>query len=285
MENDYSSSSVSSSCVISNLRQETLQLEIIDKNNCSRACGKFSAERGEQTSNRRHSFGNILLILIPIGAFCVPSAFIIASYIYANHEKTLLLPHTRTVPFISDIGNTSPQSGLFSFGLFLSSLFTLALVIVRFFQVRIFVTEVSFCANFFGLLLGISIVIGKTFVASFRLSEHYVPHFVGAGIYVLSSVAYVCMQLFVPLKNGGKFSRRLLLGLRALLLTGVICGTLLFGVFILPPLLKFNGAGYSVAQTGEWCFAVCKLLFMLTFVVEFWHFEPKFDLVNVNCQH
>ncbi len=234
----------------------------------------------ERKMEKSHNLGNKLLLLLPIGAFLTPALFVVAAYLYAEYRGTLVLPKSRKVPFISDIGDSTPQNSIFVFGLVLSSYFTLAVVIVRFFQTKYFIPKIGSCINSLGLILGILIVLGKLSVASFQLSEHFVCHFVGAGIYVACSVSYVILQFAVFLKDEtlAETHRRVLAFMRGFLLIGIISGMVVFGVFLLPSLVKYNQRNYSVAQSGEWCFAACKLLFMLTFVVEFRNLRPEFQL-------
>ena len=231
-------------------------------------------------------FGNKILLSLPIGAVIIPAMFVIGAYFYASKKDTLKLPASRAVPYISDIGDLKPQSGLFTFGLTLSSYFTFGVVLTRFFQVRILANTVRRWINYLALYLGILIVVGKVMVASFQISGHLIAHFLGAALYVVSTVLFISVQTFISFKEKpivGKH-RKAFLVTRCLLSATSIAGTIIFGVFLLPPFVKYNRGKFFVAQMGEWCFAVCKLLFMLTFMVDFWHLEPRFELLKLDTQ-
>ena len=228
-------------------------------------------------SRSRHSIGNIILITLPICLVFIPTVFTSTAYVYAHVGGTLRLPKNRTVPFISDIGESQPQSNLFAFGLNIGAFCTAAVVVIRYFHVKCTVADVSPRINCTGLITGLLIAIGQVAVASFQLSGMSTAHYVGALVYSLSAVIFAFIQTHISYKENnlcGKY-RGVFLGLRGLLSAGIFIGFLVFGIFCVPPLVKYNKGGFSVSQSGEWCFAGFKMLFMLTFIVDFWSLRPE----------
>eukprot|EP00794_Sanderia_malayensis_P017788 gene17786-19565_t len=228
------------------------------------------------------SFGNKLLISLPILNVLIPLVFIIASYIYAEQTHKSFLPHGNTVPFISDIGDKRPQSSLFTFGLTLGSFATLGVIITRYCQVKHFSLQFDNKANKCALFVGLLFLLGKLVVVSFQLSSEKAVHFIGAGIYVIFATVYSIIQTAISCKNRRLYGayEKYILATRILLLAAMIIGTFLFGVFLAPSLTKYNRKGYSVSQSGEWLFACGKMFYLLTFVVDFWPMHPKLLLIK-----
>ena len=273
-------------------RETRKSLVIANKNDIELSFGRlengYRSSEGQSNGNRnchgdskpKHTIGNIIIITLPIFLVVIPTVLSAVAYIMARHRDTLKLPKSRDVPYISDIGDSQPQSSLFTLGLSLSSFCTFAVISLRYFQVKTHFEDVKPWVNRFGLLAGMLITIGKIMVASFQLTCLQVPHYAGAFVYSLSAVFYTVIQTYISHKDSNMRGKRRVLFLifRGLLSAGTILGFLVFGIFLLPWLVKFNRPGYSMAQAGEWCFAACKMLFMLTFVVDFWKLQPRFTL-------
>ncbi len=228
------------------------------------------------------SFGNKFLVSLPILNITIPLVFLIASYVYATQKHASFLPPGNTVPFISDIGDNTPQSSLFTFGMALASYATLGVVITRYWQVKHFLVKCDNKTNKAALATGLVFILGKLIVVSFQLSSERAVHFVGAGLYVIFATAYAVIQTVISYRNKslyGKYEKHIILT-RIALVAGMIIGTILFGIFLIPGLTKYNRKGYSVAQSGEWLFACAKTIYMLTFVVDFWPLHPKILLIK-----
>lgn len=230
----------------------------------------------EETS--RHGIGNRILLALPVCLVIIPALFISIAFTLAHVKGTMKLPPTRTTPYISDLGADEPQGSFFTLGLTIGAFFTAAVVIVRYVQVKSTVENIGLWINLVGLVFGILIVVGQVMVASFRLAPLTSVHYFGAVLYAVSGVIYAPIQTYISHKEKHYFGRRyrdIFLCLRVLLSAGVSLGFVIFGLFLIPPLVQYNRPGYSVAQAGEWSFAVFKMLFMLTFIVDFWKLQPN----------
>ena len=233
--------------------------------------------KANASSSSRHGAGNIILLAFPICLVFIPTTFVSIAYIYAHVKGTLKLPENRDVPFISDIGEGLPQSNLFSFGLAIGAFCTAAMVVVRYLQVRYFVDNISPRVNHIGLISGLFIAIGQAAVASFQLSGLTTAHYLGALIYSFSAVVFAPIQTYISFKEKtlcGVY-REIFLYLRGFLSAGIFLAFLIFGMFFVPPLAQYNERGFPVSQSGEWCFAGFKMIFMLTFIVDFWRLQPR----------
>ncbi|XP_065051987.1 uncharacterized protein LOC135681434 [Rhopilema esculentum] len=238
-----------------------------------------------KTNNRR--CGNKLLVSLPILNVALSLIFVVASYAYAYSKKGLsFLDSNHDVAFISDLGNKTPESSLFTFGMILSSCCSFGVVLVRYFQVKHSYVRLDNRFNKATLAAGSLFVFGKVMVSSFQNSSVKAVHFAGAGIYIIFACIYAAMQTLITLKNKvmyGKVKHLLCLS-RPFLTAGMIVGTLILLIFLHPDLLKYNEKGKSVGQGGEWFFACCKMLFMLTFVADFWYLHPRLLLNKPNEQ-
>ena len=238
-----------------------------------------------KTNNRR--CGNKLLVSLPILTVVLSLTFVVASYFYAYNRKGLSFFESKhDVAFISDIGNKTPESSLFTFGMILSSFCSLGVVLVRYFQVKHSYVRLDNRFNNATLAAGLLFVFGKVLVSSFQYSSVKAVHFTGAGIYIIFACVYAAMQTLITLKNKlmyGKVKHLLCLS-RPFLTAGMVVGTLIFMIFLHPDLIKYNEKGKSVGQGAEWLFACCKMLFMLTFVADFWYLHPRLLLNKPNEQ-
>ena len=242
-----------------------------DLNSTKGPC-KFCAEATGNSSG--HS---IILISLPVCLVFIPTIFVSVAYIYAHAKEKMKLPKDRRVPYISDIGEGQPQSNLFTFGLTIGAFCTAAMVIVRYFQVKCSVDDMNPRINYVGLISGLLVAVGQVAVASFQLSGILSVHYFGAVIYSLSAVVFAPVQTYISSKEKTlcKKYRMVFLYLRGLLSVGVLLGFLIFGIFMLPPLVELNKLDFPISQSGEWCFVGCSMLYMLTFIVDFWRLQPK----------
>ena len=236
---------------------------------------------------RGSSFGNKLLISLPILNLLIPLVFMIAAYFYVHGRiGNAFLQKDQDTAFVSDIGDKTPQSSIFSFGVILGSFTSLCIVVVRYFQVKHFYVKHDGRINDAGLCIGVIFILGKVLVSSFQLSSQRDVHFVGAGVYVFFACIYAIIQTIISCKNGSLYAKfkNVIVYSRIFLTAGMIIGTLIFLIFLLPDLLKYNKKGYSVGQGGEWFFLCCKMVYMLTFVVDFWPLHPRLLLIKPNKQ-
>jgi len=242
-----------------------------DLNSTKGPCEFCAASTGNSSGH------SIILISVPICLVFIPTIFVSVAYIYAYAREKMKLPEDRRVPYISDIGEGQPQSNLFTFGLTIGAFCTAAMVIVRYFQVKCSVDGINPRINYVGLVSGLLVALGQVAVASFQLSGILSVHYFGAVMYSLSAVVFVPVQTYISTKekNLCKKYRMVFLYLRGLLSAGVLIGFLLFAVFMLPPLVRFNKLDFHISQSGEWCFVGCNMLYLLTFIVDFWRLQPK----------
>ena len=231
------------------------------------------------------SLGNKLLIAMPILHVIITLSFVIGSYFYADDKYgSSFMEKGHDVPFISELGDKQPQSSLFTFGMVVTAFISLSIVITRYFQVKHFFVKYDGRLNIASLIVGVGFVFGKILCSCFQAASQREVHFVGAGIYVILACVYAGIQTFITFKNRMLFGRKetIIIALRMFFTLGMTIGTVLFLIFLHPDLVKYNKSGKSVSQGAEWFFAVCKMLFMLTFVSDFWYLHPRWLLIKPN---
>lgn len=181
------------------------------------------------------------------------------------------------LPFISDMGDSPPESSVFTLGLSISCFFTLMVIIVRYNQVKCIYYN-GWKANDTSIYFGVIFVLGKLIIASFQLSSNKLVHYLGAALYFIGTTVYVALQVYITHKNIKKTSRAVLY-IRAVTFVGMFFSAILFAVFFGVPSLKvYNRYGANVAQGAEWSFAVLKMAFMLTFLYDFWNVDVSFNI-------
>ena len=243
---------------------------------------QISFSRQDCTSQRNesasadHSFGNKLLICLPLGALIIPAFFILLAYFLGNTLNTMKLPAYHDVPYLSDVGNHTPQSSIFAFGLTLSSFFSVGVIMVRYHQVKSLFLKNDKRTNQIGFVFGILFVIGKLIAASFQFSSVAIVHFVGAGIFIIFATLWAGIQSLISYKNRQSYYGNIVAMSRVVLSIGMFITAVILGTFLSPDLHKYNRAGYSTAQGSEWAWATFKGLFMLTFVEDFWRLQPVY---------
>ena len=243
-------------------------------------------EEREATLKTRFKTGNLLLLALPICAATIPVVFILATFIHADQNSSLLLLNRTSTPYISDIGNFKPHSSVFTLGLVLGAFFMLGVVIVRFYQVRYFfrLSLKTRRSNFAGLVAGVCATFGMICVSAFQLSSHHSVHFISASIYFLSFSCYAVLQTWITSKQmrlDKSKCRTAIFCIRLAFTIGTSVNFLLFGIFLLPELSRFNRTGYSVAQIGEWISVSCIVGFLLTFVYDFWSIRPQVSVQDI----
>lgn len=228
----------------------------------------------ESSLKWRWKSGNLLIISLPLGAGIVPVTFMIGAYFHAKDSDMLKLKNNTDVPYISDIGNYKPHSSVFTFGLMMSAMFAMWLIIVRFLQVKVLYNNTKSKANLCSFFVGMLSILGEIMVGSFQLSSQLVMHNVGAFAHFVSFMIFMCIQTFITHRNIDNTGKRnydiYLVILRGLLSGGVFLCLVIFGIFFaVPSLFAYNRTGYSVAQSAEWAMLSCTVTFLLTFVYDF----------------
>ena len=227
----------------------------------------------DSSLKNRWKSGNILIILLPLGSGLLPAAFLIGAYFHADNFDLLRLKNNTDVPYISDVGNYTPHSSVFTFGLSMSALFGMWLITVRYLQVKCLYHNTGSKANFCSLIAGYLGILGELIVGSFQLSSHFTLHYLGAFLHFVAIMIFMGLQTFITHRNINNEGKRkyavALVIVRGLLSSGLLMCLVVFGVFLLPSLSKYNRKGYSVAQGAEWAMLVSVVLFMLTFLYEF----------------
>ena len=222
---------------------------------------------------RRWRKGNILIIMLPIFAGVMPAIFMLGAFLHADDNNSLKLKNNTKVPYISDIGNHKPHSSVFTFGLCLSAVFGLGLIIVRYLQVKKY-KKCGSKSNYCSLIFGIIAIIGEIMVASFQLSSQKVVHYFAAFLHFFFIMCYMCMQTWITHRNlppdeQEKQKTKIVIILRAFLSLAVLMSIVLFGVFLLPSLEHYNRNSAAVAQGAEWAMLSFVILFLLTFLYDF----------------
>ncbi|XP_065679001.1 uncharacterized protein LOC105846697 [Hydra vulgaris] len=172
------------------------------------------------------------------------------------------------LPFISEIGNNKPQSSILTFGLSLSAILTFAVILIRFLQVKHFFITRQF-ENISSFVAGALLVFGNFLVISFQLSSHTVIHYFGATLYFLGTFFYCILQTKISYHN----AKRYLFLTRLCISISMFLFGFLFALFLLPSMKVLNEK-HRVAEAAEWCFLAVNMIFILTFVVDFWNIIP-----------
>ena len=244
-----------------------------------------------QQKKRTWRNGNFLIIMVPLGASILPAVFLLGAYSHADAYDLLRLKNDTDVPYISDIGNYKPHSSVFTFGLSLGAMFGFWLILVRHIQVEKVYENTGSKANLAASICGSFGILGELIVGSFQLSSHFTIHYLGAFMHFVSIMIFMFIQTFITHRNIpslgvkeiiwgqskksiyiSKLNRKsltILAYFRGLLSILLLVSVLIFAVFLLPSLSKYNRTGYSVAQIAEWFMFVFVILFMLSFLYDF----------------
>lgn len=179
------------------------------------------------------------------------------------------------MPFISDMGDSPPQSSVFTLGLTISCYFTLLVVIIRYNQVKCIYYN-GWKPNDVAIYFGVTFILGKLIIASFQLSSNKQVHYIGAGLYFIGTTGYVMLQVYITRENITR-TWVAIYYTRCVCAVGMVISAILFAVFFGVPSLKiYNRYGANVAQAAEWTFAVLKMTFMLSFLHDFWNVDVSF---------
>lgn len=165
-----------------------------------------------------------------------------------------------SIPFLADFGELS----IFTLGFCISAIFTLAVVIVRYHQVKCLFHE-PIKTNHLSLYIGCIFVFGKLITASNELANNKIIYYSGCGVYYLFIFFYTVTQLhitrcYLPRTHGTISAVRIV---NCLLIFIGISARVIFLVTTLENV-------YNLAQIGEWTLLINKSLFILTFMYDFW---------------
>ena len=180
------------------------------------------------------------------------------------------------LPFISDLGDLRPESSVFSFFITLSCYFSWCIFIVRYFQVKEIYSQ-CLKTNLFSLYVGAVLIVGKIMVSAFQLTNIKSVHFIGAGLYFAGVTLYISCQVYITFNNETRW-RTLLLVVRIVCLIVMVINSIIFTVFMAPGMEKYNRGGANVAQTAEWLMAIFKMVFVFSFLGDFWGTKVSFHV-------
>ena len=188
--------------------------------------------------------------------------------------------NSSTIAFISDTGDLRPHSSIFSLGISLSCIMTLVIIIVRYYQVKIFYIDNPLYQkiNLFSLISGLILVLGSLIVAAFQLSSEKHIHYLGASMYFGGATFFCVTQSYFTYKKE-KLRTHFIVIVRITCTAVMLTSLLVFGIFMTPSLTKYNRNGKNVAQFFEWLLVCCQLVFMLTFLFDFWKVEIELNFI------
>ena len=87
-------------------------------------------------------------------------------------------------------------------------------------------------------------------------------------MYFFGAAIFAMCQTYIACVNAPKCPAQLF-WLRATCTILMTVSLVIFIVFMVPPLTRHNRNGANVAQGFEWCFAICKMFFMVSYTYEF----------------
>lgn len=180
------------------------------------------------------------------------------------------------LPFISDLGDLRPENSIFSFFITLSCYFSWCIFIIRYYQIKDLYERCP-KSNVASLCLGACLILGKLMVSAFQLTNIKSVHFIGAGLYFVGVTFYIGFQVYVTYINAHRM-RKTLLVTRTICLIVMSISIVIFAVFMTPGLSKYNRGGSNVAQTAEWLMAISKMVFISTFLADFWGLRVSFHV-------
>eukprot|EP00794_Sanderia_malayensis_P017792 gene17792-19569_t len=199
---------------------------------------RFSNNNKPLTANINNN--STIILALPLAAAFLPAVFIVPSAVFGVQTNTLNLPQNKSIPYVSDIGNSlSPYDAMFITGLDLGAIFFLGLVMVRYIEIEkaryrkleelrsknsrawcIYNESASHCdtesqktsqlksaknycyaLNRSALFTGIVSAVGEVLTGSFSISYHYTMHFLGAFFYFVFMTVYLVIQTVITRKE------------------------------------------------------------------------------------
>lgn len=215
----------------------------------------------------------ILFILPLLSVFLSTSSFIIS---YIIRIKIGDIKASSFIPLFSDIG----ESSMFTLGMCLSAIFNLALLIIRYHQVKCMFNR-PIKSNNFSLYIGCVFVFGKLITACYKLSSDKIIHYIGCGLYFVAAFLYFVTQLYITRKYLQQ-THQIISLIRTICTVLMLTSMIAFVTIVtLPYFNKFNQENNYVAQICEWSIVFSKSCFLLTFMYDFWKIGLSIDIHGV----
>ena len=183
------------------------------------------------------------------------------------------------VPYVSDVGKSQPESSMFTLGICISAILTLAVLIIRYHQVKcLFRRPIKM--NNLSLYVGCLFVFGKLITASYQLTSNVVIHYTGFGMYFVGAFLYAATQLYITRKYL-QGSNNFVVFLRTISCILMFSSMVVFGFFLIPALNEYNQSGYSIGQISQWAIILGKSLFLCTLSYDFWKVGIRIEVSDV----
>ena len=216
-----------------------------------------------------HVYFERVLIILPILTVFMSATACLLGYLVAVETGSVKpYPH---FPFISELGDLRPESNIYNFFMIISCFATSYIIIIRYFQVKETYTG-CYMMNQLSTGFGAAFVIGKIMAASFQKTCLPSLHYIGAAIFFLGATAYMTSQVYMTYKTLTR-SKMYLLIIRIICFVGMSVSIIIFSVFLIK-----GRFGRNVAVAAEWCMAIFKMTFMLTFLGDFWQQKMRLQL-------
>lgn len=227
-----------------------------------------------------------------LGVFMVTA--VLVSYIWASLAGSV----TVYAPFVSESGSSPPQGGVFSFFLFLASIWGTFTMLIRYAAVRR-LTQNSKVRVWFlngaSLFMGLVAIFGNLLVASYPAVSSKTIHNSGAYIMFLAGVLYTALQTCLTCSLYPQHNGRCVFWLRFILTLAALASLVLFAWFhyAAEELLSNQGATrpaqkhipgdpvfveFTLSALGEWLMAIAFVLYFFTFIREFKRVALRLDV-------
>ena len=223
----------------------------------------------------------------PVEIFPIIATIYIIGGLLTTYGLTVGLNHTqRAVPFISNTGETPPESGIFTMVLALTAVQLILISTIRFKQIWDntekkgcgnitihIVNIVAYCVSYISSL-------GMLLVGSYTGFESPVAHILGADLTFIFGILYFILQTtlspFVEPKFKFKWIRWVILSIRI--------GMIVFSVVMIVLYLSISGGNTnndpiaSVSPVAQWLLMSVLFALFLTLVPEFHYLDVNFSV-------
>lgn len=222
-----------------------------------------------------YSKRQIWLLIIPLLDVTIVNSSLISCYIIGLFKGQVQpLP---SIPYISDLGRTQPQSYIFSFGMASTSFTTFLIVFFRY-------KQVSFarqgCVNIFSAVLGGLAAISKLVLGCFQYHDDWKwLHYAAFISYIFFSYLFLASQVTLTHHNKTPSSTATLFARLVLALLMIVFGAL-FCTFMLPTLKHMNCPPYNVAQIAQWIYWTLLNMYIITFLRDFIWIRVSWNVRN-----
>ncbi|XP_034242545.1 DNA damage-regulated autophagy modulator protein 2 isoform X2 [Thrips palmi] len=189
-------------------------------------------------------------------------------------------------PYISETGNTQPESCIFSFGMNIASFLYAVAVYLRYRELVHFramspESRISVPWNRFGLWLGSLSALGLCVVANFQVGKVPVPHYLGAMCCFVGGSAYFALQTWFSKRMCPQVSTKQMVVLRTALTVMSAVALVVCVASALVAIPQFDGTdqvdwrpehkGYAlhcVSTAAEWLVALLFVGSIVTYIPE-----------------